>query len=92
MESSIIWLNTIGLSLGAIGAFGLAFLTKVFITIKPDGTQFWGPTAGITNEDWKRQNKRLRMKQKYGLPLSYCALAIGFLLQLLAVWLPVLAK
>lgn len=92
MENLIAWLSTAGLSLGAIGAFGLALLTKVFITINPDGTQSWGPPHGVDNGDWQRRNRRLRVKQKYGLPLSYCALATGFVLQLIALWLGVLAK
>ena len=92
MESTITWLNMVGLSLGAIGSFGLALLTKVFITIKPDGHQTWGPPDGVTNDEWLQQNRRLRLKQKYGLPFSYGALGAGFLLQLVAIWFSALAK
>jgi ABC-type lipoprotein release transport system permease subunit len=86
------WLNTVGLLLGVIGAFGLALLTKVFITIQPDGTQLWGTPEGMSNDEWLLRNKVLRIKQKYGLPFSYCVLAFGFLLQLLALWIPVLIE
>lgn len=90
--SCIIWLNTAGLSLGVLGAFGLAFLVKVLIRIEPDGHQVFGPPNGMTNEEWLRHNRRLRFKQKYGFPLSYGAIAVGFLCQIVALWLPSIAK
>lgn len=55
----ILWLSTIGLALGVGGAIGLAFLTRVFITIKPDGNQYWGP-GDMPIEQWRRRNIRLR--------------------------------
>ncbi|MGY0800181.1 hypothetical protein ACW7G0_14175 [Lysobacter sp. A286] len=87
MENLITYINTVGLSLGVLGAFGLALLPKGFIKILPDGTEFWGPPPGIPEHEWRRQNRRTRIKQKYGLPLSYLSLGFGFLLQLLALWL-----
>lgn len=84
----IIWLNTLGLTLGVAGAFGLALLTKVFITVEQDGTQYWGPPPGISNEEWLRRNKILWIKQKYGLPVSYGALSLGFVCQLIGLWMP----
>ena len=83
-----LWLNTTGLFLGVAGAIGLGLLTKVFITINEDGTQTWGPPTGMNNEEWKQLNVKLRRKQKVGVPVSYGAIALGFMLQLVALWLP----
>lgn len=87
----VILLNTAGLSLGVLGAIGLALLSKVLIRIEPDGHQVFGPPDGMENEEWLRRNRRLRFKQKYGFPLSYCAIAVGFLCQIFALWLPSIA-
>lgn len=83
----ILWLSTAGLSVGVGGAFGLAFLTRVFITIQPNGDQYWGP-GDMPIEQWRRRNIGLRKIQKYGVPASYIGIALGFLAQLLALWLP----
>ncbi len=87
----IVLLSSIGLLLGIVGSLGLALLTKVFITIQPDGTQFWGPQPGVTPEEARRQNLRLRKQQKYGIPCSYASLAVGFILQFIALWLPLVS-
>ena len=89
--TNVVWLNSLGLLLGISGALGLAVLTKVFITIQPDGTQHWGLPAGMTEAESRRRNIRLRKQQKFGLPASYAALALGFILQLVALWIPVVS-
>jgi plasmid stabilization system protein ParE len=64
-----------------------AILTKTFITINPDGSQSWGPN-GIPNDVWLRRNIRIRRMQNWGVPLSYGAVGLGFVSQLVALWLP----
>jgi hypothetical protein len=87
---TVLWLNTGGLALGAIGAILLALFTKVFITIQPDGSQQWGPPNGMPNEEWRENNRRLRRMQNYVIPAGYVFIVIGFCAQLLALWLPAL--
>lgn len=88
LNEAVLWLNTIGLGLGVIGAIVLAAVTKVFITIEPDGSQRIGPPTGMPNERWRENNRRLRRAQKYVIPAAYVAIVIGFAVQLLALWLP----
>jgi len=83
-----LYLNTTGLSLGIAGALGLALLPKNFIKILDDGSEFWGPPEGKTQEQWQKDNLRLLKLQKFGLPLSYLALGLGFAVQIVALWLP----
>ena len=87
INSVTLWLNTIGLIFGIAGGIGLALLTKVFITINPDGTQSWGP-RGISNDEWLKRNIRLRLIQRVVIPLSYLCIAVGFVSQLVALWFP----
>lgn len=87
VEDVVRLLNTSGLVFGFVGSLSLAFLTKVFITIKPDGTQSWGPN-GMSNDTWLKRNIRFRNIQRFGIPAAYMSLGIGFLLQLVALWLP----
>lgn len=91
ISSLALWFSTIGLAFGIAGSVGLALLTKVFITINPDGTQSWG-SNGMPNNLWLKRNILLRRIQRFGIPLSYFGVALGFLLQLLALWLPSLAR
>lgn len=91
LSSFVLWLSTAGLVLGVAGAVGLALLTKVFITINPDGTQHWGPN-GMPNDLWLKRNIRLRKIQRFGMPASYLGVALGFLSQLVALWLPSLLR
>ena len=90
ISSLVLWLSTVGLAFGVAGSVGLALLTKVFIAINPDGTQSWG-TNGMPNDLWLRRNIRLRRIQRFGIPLSYFGVALGFLSQLVALWLPYVA-
>ena len=83
----VLWLNTAGLALGAIGALVLAAFTRVFITINPDGSQSWGPPKGMPNEKWLANNRRLRTMQRYLIPSAYWCIVIGFCAQLAALWL-----
>lgn len=80
----VVALSGVGLFFGFAGALGLASLTKVFIMINEDGTQSWGPPEGMGNEEWRRRNRTVRKRQKYGLPASYLALALGFFFQLIS--------
>lgn len=91
INSFLLCLSTIGLVLGFVGSVSLALLTKVFITINPDGTQSWGP-KDMANDLWLKRNVRLRCIQRFVIPLSYFGVAVGFLLQLVALWLPSLTK
>jgi hypothetical protein len=86
----VLWLNTTGLAIGAVGAILLARFTRVFITIQPDGTQSWGPPAAISDEQWRARNIRLRRAQMRITPAAYICMMIGFCTQLLALWLPAL--
>lgn len=83
----VLWLNTAGLALGAIGALILAAFTRVFITIEPDGSQRWGPPEGMSNERWRTNNRRLRAMQLYLIPSAYGFIVSGFCAQLVALWL-----
>ena len=87
VKETVLWLNTIGLSLGVIGALVLAAFTRVFITIEPDGTQHWGPPKGMPIEQWMASNRRLRKIQLYLIPSAYGCIVIGFCAQLAALWL-----
>lgn len=58
----VLWLNTCGLVIGVIGAILLAVFTKVFITIEPDGTQSWGRPQGMSDQQYKANNLRLRAR------------------------------
>jgi hypothetical protein len=87
MDVLILWLSTVGLCFGIAGAIGLAVLTKTFITINPDGSQSWGPN-GTPNDVWRMRNIRIRRMQNWGVPLSYGAVGLGFVSQLVALWLP----
>ena len=83
----VLWLDTAGLALGAIGALVLAKFTRVFITINPDGSQSWGAPKGMSNEDWRAKNRQLRTMQRYLIPSAYWCIVIGFCAQLAALWL-----
>ena len=87
ISDAVLWLNTAGLALGAIGALILAAFTRVFIRINPDGTQSWGTPKGMSNEQWQANNRRLRTMQRYLFPSAYGCIAIGFCAQLAALWL-----
>jgi len=87
MENISMWLTTAGMTFGVIGTIGLALLTKVFITINSDGTQTLGP-VGISNEEWKKRNIKIRNKQKYCIPIFYILIALGFTCQISALWIP----
>lgn len=83
----VLWLSTIGLVLGFLGSVGLALLTKVLVTINPDGSQSIGSTT-LPPELARKRNIRLRHMQRIGIPVSYIGIALGFLSQLVALWLP----
>lgn len=87
ISDAVLWINTIGLVLGATGALVLAAFSRVFITIEPDGSQRWGPPEGMPSEQWRANNRRLRKMQQYLIPLSYWFIVIGFCTQLVALWL-----
>lgn len=87
ISDAVLWLNTIGLVLGAIGALVLAAFSRVFITIEPDGSQHWGPPKGMPIEQWMANNRRLRTMQQYLIPSAYGLIVIGFCTQLAALWL-----
>lgn len=91
INNVVLWLSTAGLAFGVIGSVGLALLTRVFITINADGTQSWGPN-GMPNDLWLKRNIRLRRIQRFAIPLSYSGVALGFLSQLVALWLPSFVK
>ena len=88
MEQLLLWLNTVGLTLGVLGALGLTIFTKDFIRINADGTETWGPPKGVSNEEWKSKNLKLRRNQKYFIPCSYIFIGSGFILQLICLWIP----
>jgi len=85
--SLILWLSTVGLVLGFLGSVGLALLTKVLVTINPDGSQSIGSST-LPPELARKRNIHLRHMQRIGIPISYIGIALGFLSQLLALWLP----
>lgn len=88
VSQAILWLDTVGLVIGSISAILLALFTKVFITIEPNGDQSWGIPAGMSNNEWRAKNRRLRWTQRHVIPAAYLGLVIGFGTQLVALWLP----
>jgi hypothetical protein len=88
INNIVLWLNTVGLVIGSISALVLALLSKVFITINPDGTQSWGIPKGMSGEEWQAKNCRLRRTQQWVIPAAYLGILIGFVAQLVALWLP----
>ena len=87
MQETIITINTIGLTLGFIGAFILIMISPQLIQINKSGTVSMGPD-GVDPEAWRKKNRRLRAFQVYLAPACYFMIALGFGVQLFGLWLP----
>lgn len=87
MQETITSINTLGLTLGFIGAFVLILITPQMLQINADGSVSMGASDG-NQEAWRKKNRRLRWLQRYVMPVCYLFIAFGFLAQLFATWLP----
>jgi len=87
MQETITTINTIGLTLGFIGAFILILISPQLIQINRDGSMSMG-SGGVEPEVWRKRNRRLRTFQVYLAPACYLMIASGFGVQLFGLWLP----